>query len=68
MASRHRAAADVARCDGYAWNLRDKLGKGSYGDVYKGWNNKVSRLIRSADEKLVLLSIGFNIYYHCRKL
>ncbi len=40
--SRHRSAADIARCDGYAWNLRDKLGKGSYGDVYKGWNNKAS--------------------------
>ena len=45
--ARHRSAADIARCDGYAWNLRDKLGKGSYGDVYRGWNNKVT--ICSAD-------------------
>lgn len=45
MSSRHRSAADIARCDGYAWNLRDKLGKGSYGDVYKGWNSPVMSLI-----------------------
>lgn len=36
-----KSGADIAHCDGYAWNQRDKLGKGSYGEVYKGWRESV---------------------------
>ena len=31
----------MAHCDGYAWDLKSLLGKGSYGNVYKGWNSNV---------------------------
>ena len=36
-----KSGADIAHCDGYAWNQRDRLGKGSYGEVYKGWRESV---------------------------
>ncbi|XP_003387126.1 PREDICTED: inhibitor of nuclear factor kappa-B kinase subunit beta-like [Amphimedon queenslandica] len=41
MAFRGKSSGgSVAHCDGYAWDLKSLLGKGSYGNVYKGWNSQ----------------------------
>jgi len=29
---------DLAHCDGYVWHLGSRIGKGSFGEVYFGWN------------------------------
>ena len=29
---------DLAHCDGYVWHLGSRIGKGSFGEVYLGWN------------------------------
>ena len=30
---------DLAQCEGYVWHLGTRIGKGSFGDVYVGWNS-----------------------------
>lgn len=29
---------DLAHCEGYVWHLGSRIGKGSFGEVYLGWN------------------------------
>ena len=51
-----KSGANVAHCDGYAWDLKSLLGKGSYGNVYKGWSNGVSRSTGHQDKLYLSLS------------
>lgn len=30
---------DLAHCEGYVWHLGSRIGKGSFGEVYLGWDS-----------------------------
>lgn len=56
-----KSGANVAHCDGYAWDLKSLLGKGSYGNVYKGWSNGVSRSTGHQDKLYLSLQNKFEV-------
>ena len=29
---------ELSHCEGYTWHIGSKIGKGSFGEVYLGWN------------------------------
>ena len=35
---RRRSPGELASCEGYLWHLKTRIGKGSFGEVYLGWN------------------------------
>ena len=49
---------DLARCEGYVWHLGTKIGKGSFGEVYLGWNNVSNNYIA------VIVVVSYHHHHH----
>eukprot|EP00731_Ephydatia_muelleri_P023553 Em0015g1136a len=35
---KRQAPGDLAHCTGYVWHLKSRIGKGSFGEVFRGWS------------------------------
>ena len=46
---------ELSHCEGFVWHLGSRIGKGSFGEVYLGWNTVGSSIWRIASAIQILI-------------